>query len=125
MSFATSATSEVPPPLTAYEKHGLRAVFTFPSKGSPGSVSILLQAHNLTPQPIINFVFQAAVPKSMQLQLDPPSSSTIPSGGSVTQQMVVNNPNNAPLRMKLKIAFSVGGIPISDLAEVNNFPNVG
>ena len=26
-------------------------------------------------------------------------------------------------RMKLKIAFSVGGIPVSDMAEVNNFPN--
>ena len=49
----------------------------------------------------IDFLFciQAAVPKSMQLQLDPPSSSTIPSGGSVTQQMIVNNPNNAPLRL--------------------------
>jgi hypothetical protein len=37
--------------------------------------------------------------------------------------MIVNNPSKAVLRMKLKIAFSVGGIPISDVGEVNSFPN--
>jgi len=121
LSFA--APSSTVPPLTAYEKHGLRVVFTFPQTIAGGSPSIVLQAHNLTPQPILNFVFQAAVPKSMQLQLDPPSSSTIPASGSVTQHMAVANPSGAVLRMKLKIAFSVGGIPVSDMAEVNNFPN--
>jgi len=121
VSLATGSGSGAQP-ITAYEKHGLRVVFTFPNPPAPGSCTILLQAHNLTPQPILNFVFQAAVPKSMQLQLDPPSSTTIPSGGSVTQQMIVQNPSNATLRMKLKIAFSVGGIPVSDIGEVNNFP---
>jgi len=121
LSFATPSSQIAP--FTAYEKHGLRVIFTFPGTTSAlGVTSILLQAHNLTPQPILNFVFQAAVPKSMQLQLDPPSSSTIPSAGSVTQHMAVSNPAQAVLRMKLKIAFSVGGIPVSDLAEVNNFP---
>ena len=26
------------PPITAYEKHGLRVVFTFPASGSPGQI---------------------------------------------------------------------------------------
>ena len=56
LSFATPS-SQVPP-ITAYEKHGLRVQFTFPGSGSPGGSSILLLAHNLTPQPILNFVFQ-------------------------------------------------------------------
>ena len=45
------------PPLTAYEKHGLRVVFTFPSV-NPTTTTITLMAHNLTNGPIQDFVFQ-------------------------------------------------------------------
>lgn len=109
-------------PLTAYEKHGLRILFTFPGPYTRAATTITLLAYNLTQQPVQNFVFQAAVPKSMQLQLAPPSSPTIPAGGSVSQQIEVLNPSQAVLRMKLKISFTVGGIPIADMEEVNSFP---
>ena len=69
-------------------------------------------------------VFQAAVPKSMALALAPPSSPMIPAGGSVTQQLEVTNPNKAVLKMKLKLGFVAGGIPISDQGEVAAFPAV-
>jgi len=118
-SYAT--VSSAIPPLTAYEKHGLRVVFNFPSC-SGGVTTIQLAANNLTPTPIQDFVFQAAVPKSMQLVLAPPSSPTIPAGGSVTQQLQVTNPGGATLRMKLKINFVAGGIPVADIGEVNSFP---
>ena len=45
------------PPITAYEKHGLRVVFTFPSI-NPTTTTITLLAHNLTNGPIQDFVFQ-------------------------------------------------------------------
>eukprot|EP00088_Acartia_fossae_P002323 TRINITY_DN10936_c0_g2_i10.p1 TRINITY_DN10936_c0_g2~~TRINITY_DN10936_c0_g2_i10.p1 ORF type:complete len:756 (+),score=196.49 TRINITY_DN10936_c0_g2_i10:232-2268(+) len=121
LSFATTPSSN-PPPFTVYEKHGLRINFTFPTPSSQGATSILLQAQNLTQQPIFDFNFQAAVPKSMQLQLAPPSDNVIPASGAVSQQITVNNPSQAQLRMKLKISFSSGGVPIADMAEVNNFP---
>lgn len=117
-----SVPAEVPP-LTAYEKHGLRVVFTFPSV-NPTTTTITLLAHNLTNGPIQDFVFQAAVPKSMALSLAPPSSPMIPAGGSVTQQLEVTNPNKAVLKMKLKLGFVAGGIPISDQGEVASFPAV-
>jgi len=117
-----STPAEVPP-LTAYEKHGLRVVFTFPSV-NPTTTTITLLAHNLTNGPIQDFVFQAAVPKSMALALAPPSSPMIPAGGSVTQQLEVTNPNKAVLKMKLKLGFVAGGIPISDQGEVAAFPSV-
>ena len=56
LSLATPSSQVLP--ITAYEKHGLRVQFTFPGSGSPSASSILLYAHNLTPQPILNFVFQ-------------------------------------------------------------------
>lgn len=47
-------TQEVPS-LVAYEKHGLKVVFTFPN-GTQNSITLL--AHNLTGSPIDQFVFQ-------------------------------------------------------------------
>jgi len=120
---ASISTPAEVPPLTAYEKHGLRVVFTFPSV-NPTTTTITLMAHNLTNGPIQDFVFQAAVPKSMALALAPPSSPMIPAGGSVTQQLEVTNPNKAVLKMKLKLGFVAGGIPISDQGEVASFPAV-
>jgi len=108
------------PSMVAYEKHGLRVVFTFPTSAA---TSITLLAHNLTTGPIQEFVFQAAVPKSMSLQLFPPSSATIPPGGAVTQQLEVTNPTTAALKMRLKISFVADGIPISDqVDQLSNFP---
>jgi len=121
-SFVSSAPEQVPP-LTAYENHGLRVVFTFPSY-NPTTTSITLMAHNLTNGPIQDFVFQAAVPKSMALALAPPSSPMIPAGGSVTQQLEVSNPDKAVLKMRLKLGFVAGGIPISDQGEVSSFPAI-
>ena len=43
------------PSMVAYEKHGLRVVFTFPTSAA---TSITLLAHNLTTGPIQEFVFQ-------------------------------------------------------------------
>jgi len=117
LSFATSST----PPFTVYEKYGLRINFTFPNKQG-ATLDIVLQAQNLTQQTISDFNFQAAVPKSMQLQMQASDSNAIPASASVSQQMTVTNPSQAQLRMKLKISFSSGGVPVSDMAEVNNFP---
>jgi len=117
---AAFVTPKETPSLVAYEKHGLRVVFTFPTATA---TAITLLAHNLTGSSIQEFVFQAAVPKSMSLQLFPPSSPTIPPGGSVTQQLEVNNPSNAALKMRLKISFIAEGIPIADqVDQLSNFP---
>ena len=71
---------------------------------------------------LIFSLLQAAVPKSMSLVLAPPSSPTIPASGHVTQQLQVNNPNKAALKMKLKLSFAAAGIPVSDQGEVGSFP---
>jgi len=54
------------PPLTAYEKHGLRVVFTFPSV-NPTTTTITLLAYNLTNGPIQDFVFQVPFLLSFRL----------------------------------------------------------
>jgi len=120
---ATSPGLQDVPTVIAYEKHGLKVVFTFPSP-SATTTNIILLANNLTSSPIQDFIFQAAVPKTMKISLEPPSSPTIPAGGQVTQHLEVLNNNRAPLKMKLRLSFVAGGIPVNDQGEVANFPSV-
>merc|ERR1711997_769028 len=64
-----------------------------------------------------------SVSKTMKISLEPPSSPSIPAGGQVTQQLQVVNNNRAPLKMKLRLSFVAGGIPVNDQGEVANFPS--
>ena len=79
---ATSGSGVHIPSITAFEKGPLRITFAFErSTVSPTMTIITLTAANLTPDLVINdFVFQAAVPKTFQLQLKSPSGSQIQPG---------------------------------------------
>ena len=70
------------PSITAFEKGPLRITFAFErSAVSPTMTIITLTAANLNADsPITDFVFQAAVPKTFQLQLMSPSGATIQPG---------------------------------------------
>uniref|UniRef100_A0A9R1SR84 AP-1 complex subunit gamma n=2 Tax=Cyprinus carpio TaxID=7962 RepID=A0A9R1SR84_CYPCA len=111
------------PPMTAYNKNGLKIEFTFErSNPSPNIAVITIHATNSTEADMTEFVFQAAVPKTFQLQLLSPSSNVVPAlnQGSVTQVIRVLNPQK--LRMRIKLTYTHKGSPVQDLAEVNNFP---
>ncbi|KPP72386.1 hypothetical protein Z043_108617, partial [Scleropages formosus] len=113
------------PPMTAYNKNGLKIDFTFErSNTNPNIAIITIHAANSTEAEMTNFVFQAAVPKTFQLQLLSPSSSIIPAlnQGPVTQVIKVLNPQKQQLRMRIKLTYNHKGSPVQDLAEVNNFP---
>uniref|UniRef100_A0A8C8HQ35 AP-1 complex subunit gamma n=1 Tax=Oncorhynchus tshawytscha TaxID=74940 RepID=A0A8C8HQ35_ONCTS len=85
---------------------------------------ITIHATNTTEADMTEFVFQAAVPKTFQLQLLSPSSNIVPAlnQGSVTQVIRVLNPQKQQLRMRVKLTYTHKGSPVQDLAEVNNFP---
>ena len=54
------------PDITAFEKDGLKIVFSF-ERNPDQSVSITLKASNSNFSPLSEFVFQAAVPKVQNL----------------------------------------------------------
>lgn len=122
------------PQLDAWSDDKLDIKFNFKREGD--ILTVDLTANNTTlAEPIGDFVFQgktkksasfhrflAAVPKTLQLQLLPPSSSTIAPGGFVNQQIRVKNPSKIALKMKLKIAYSVAGNPVQAQGMVGNFP---
>lgn len=81
--------------IEGYNKNGLALNFDFDrTVGSP-DVTVTMTATNNGNSEITDFVFQAAVPKSFQLNLQPPSGNKIAAFGlgNVNQRMVIKNPN--------------------------------
>jgi len=115
-----------PPDIVAFEKNGLKIDFSFErTPNQPSLVTITLAAHNNNSQPLNEFVFQAAVPRSFQLQMLSPSGNVVPGGnsGTVTQVIKVNNLNNQPLRMRIRVNYNLNGVAVTEQSEVNNFPS--
>jgi AP-1 complex subunit gamma-1 len=114
-------------PITVYSKDGLQIKFELQKQlNNPSLSTINVSITNSTPQPINNFIFSAAVPKYIKLQLGSPSSSIVPphNSGSVTQQIKLANTlqGQKPVLMKIKIEFLGPAGPFSDLVDVTNFP---
>lgn len=109
---------------TAFEKNGLRIDFTVNGSADSSALDVTVNALNFSPEEMSDFVFQAAVPKVLQLQLFPPSSSTIPALGTgpVVQQMKLANPSHAPVKLRLRISYKTALQTVQEQAEVSNFP---
>ena len=110
---------------TAFQKAGL--LITFQCIRSPENQSMIqLNASftNSTPAPLTKFVFQAAVPKDMKLQLQPASGNTVPAGNAapVTQTVKILNPQGKPLRVMMKIAYECNGQQVAEQAVAQTFP---
>ncbi|GBG64377.1 hypothetical protein CBR_g41578 [Chara braunii] len=90
------------PSIVALETSGgLKVVFDFiKPPGNPQTTIIWMTTTNSSNNPFTEFVFQVAVPKFMQLQLDPPSGSSLPpnNGGNITQKVTVTNSQHGQAR---------------------------
>lgn len=115
------------PPMRAFDKDGLKLDFAFEKSPANQQMTVMsLTATNSTQNLFTDFLFQAAVPKSLQLQLLPPSGTEIAPNntGFIKQTLKILNPNKNPLRMKVRVSYTVNGTSIQDQTEVNNFPPV-
>ncbi|CAD6249064.1 unnamed protein product [Miscanthus lutarioriparius] len=82
------------PSITAFQSATLKITFDFKRKPeNPRETTIHTTFTNLTSSTFTDFIFQAAVPKFIQLRLDPASGNTVPANGngSVTQGLNVTN----------------------------------
>ncbi|KAF3485177.1 hypothetical protein F2Q69_00054407 [Brassica cretica] len=114
------------PPIVAYESSSLKIDFTFSKPtGNPQTTNVEATFINLSPNTFTDFVFQAAVPKFLQLHLDPASSNTLPaSGGNITQNLRVANSQHRKksLVMRMRIGYKVNGKDVLEEGQINNFP---
>lgn len=113
------------PDCKVFEREGvqLNLSFTRPPE-TPALLLITVTTTNSSGGDVTHFICQAAVPKSLQLQLQAPSGDTVParSGLPVTQLLRILNPNKAPLRLKLRLMYHHLGQSVQETFEVNNLP---
>jgi len=73
--------------------------------------------------PVMGLNFQAAVPKSQQLQMLPMSNPDIYPGATETQQMRVMAPAGASVRLRLRVSYMLAsGQSVQDQVDFNGFP---
>ncbi|XP_030659948.1 AP-1 complex subunit gamma-like 2 isoform X3 [Nomascus leucogenys] len=121
----------VPPPpapipdLKVFEREGVQLNLSFirPHE-NPALLLITVTATNFSEGDVTHFICQAAVPKSLQLQLQAPSGNTVPARGGlpITQLFRILNPNKAPLRLKLRLTYNHFHQSVQEIFEVNNLP---
>ncbi|AQK80602.1 AP-1 complex subunit gamma-1 [Zea mays] len=116
------------PTITAFQSATLRITFSFKKQpGKPQETTINASFTNLATTALTDFVFQAAVPKFIQLRLDPASSSTLPASGnvSVTQSLSVTNNQHGqkPLAMRIRMSYKVNGEDRLEQGQISNFPS--
>ncbi|CAI0386420.1 unnamed protein product [Linum tenue] len=115
------------PSIVAFESSSLRLTFNFSKQpGNPQTTTISGTFTNLSSNVFTDFVFQAAVPKFLQLHLDPASGNSLPASGNgtITQSLKVTNSQHGkkPLVMRLRIAYKVDGKDVLEEGQINNFP---
>ncbi|KAL7743457.1 hypothetical protein ACLKA6_018597 [Drosophila palustris] len=109
------------PKLTALDKNGL-LVQLVPVKGSD-CMKIFMTTTNSSDNTLEQYLLKAAVQKSFELQMLPPSGSMLPPGGVITQEMRVVATSNAVLRMRLRIQYTLDGQQLVEQTEVSGFPD--
>ncbi|KAF9563998.1 Adaptor protein complex AP-1 gamma subunit, partial [Agrocybe pediades] len=107
----------------AYDKNDLRITLTpQTSAAKPGIVMILARFQVTGGEAATGLSFQAAVPKSQTLQMLPMSNPTINPGAIETQQMRVAAPPGSNVRLRLRIAYSIGGQSYQEQVDFSGFP---
>ncbi|NWW38806.1 GGA2 protein, partial [Panurus biarmicus] len=118
-------------PLTVYDRNGFKAMLHFsraPAPGRPDVLVLVLSMLSTSAHPIKDIVFQAAVPKTMQIKLQPASGSELPAFNPllpptvVSQVLLLTNPHKDPIRLRYKLMFTQGVQPFSEEGEVTGFP---
>uniref|UniRef100_A0A9R1SQJ2 Golgi-associated, gamma adaptin ear containing, ARF binding protein 1 n=2 Tax=Cyprinus carpio TaxID=7962 RepID=A0A9R1SQJ2_CYPCA len=118
-------------PLTVFDQHSLRVLFHFARDSPPARPDVLVVIISMlssAPVPITNVRFQAAVPKTMRVKLQPPSGSDLPAfnpllpPAAITQVLLLANPHKEKVRLRYKLTFDLGQESHDESGDVEQFP---
>jgi AP-1 complex subunit gamma-1 len=102
---------------TVYEKNGLKITLTPTTNPARPEIVNITARFTATGGNVSGVNFQAAVPKTHKLQMQAISNSDVVPGATETQALRVMVPNSAPVRLRLRIAFTVNGQNIQDQTD--------
>ncbi|KAH7885849.1 adaptin N terminal region-domain-containing protein [Phlebopus sp. FC_14] len=108
---------------TAYDKNGLKITLTpQTSAARPGIMNITARFQVSGSNAVSGLSFQAAVPKSQQLQMLPMSNQDVQPGATETQQMRVIAPPGTNVRLRLRVSYTLAGQAVQDQVDFSGFP---
>ncbi|XP_024994133.1 AP-1 complex subunit gamma-2-like isoform X2 [Cynara cardunculus var. scolymus] len=115
------------PPMVAFESSSLRIMFNLSKQPvSPQVTHIEAIFTNKSSDVYTDFIFQAAVPKFLQLHLEPASGNTLPGSGngSITQKLQVTNTQHGKksIVMRIRISYKLKGKDMLEEGQISNFP---
>uniref|UniRef100_G3Q7F2 Golgi-associated, gamma adaptin ear containing, ARF binding protein 2 n=1 Tax=Gasterosteus aculeatus aculeatus TaxID=481459 RepID=G3Q7F2_GASAC len=119
-------------PITVYDHAGVHVSLHFARDsppGRPGVAVVVLSAVNTSALHVKGFLFQAAVPKTVLLKLQPASATSLPAYNpllpppAVSQVLLLSNPHNRRLRLRYKLTLTHGGRQLTENGDVDNFPD--
>ncbi|EEB06754.1 AP-1 adaptor complex gamma subunit Apl4 [Schizosaccharomyces japonicus yFS275] len=121
---ASAAAEQTYAECPVYNKHDLSVVLVPAKDASSKTASITVLFRNLSSTVQIDRVqFEAAVPKSQKLRIQPLKSTTIPPSGEISQLLRVQGPEGARVRLRLRLGITRQGMPpILEQLDVSNLP---
>lgn len=120
---ATAPAASKPAGYVAYDKNSLKiSLNPQVSAQRPGVVLITARFEVTGSDAAQGVNFQAAVPKTQQLQMQPMSSADVQPGKAETQMMRIVAPPGAAIRLRLRIGFTIAGQAIQDQVDFSGFP---
>ncbi|KAH7033792.1 VHS domain-containing protein [Linnemannia elongata] len=125
----TGTTPSGPTTVVLLNKNGLliELDIEYVVPGDASSIKAVAHFSNAHSSAMSSLTFRVAVPKSLQLQLNPQSGQVLApfSKRSVTQSLNINNPTRQqPVRIKYHVSYVVDGRTIEEQGEFNQFPMV-
>jgi AP-1 complex subunit gamma-1 len=116
----------------AFTIEGLTVEFecTKPEIWNKQNSELIARCKNAAPDALFGFNMQCAVPKYVIMEMEPPSSTTVPVTGMnnskiVTQKIKVTNTRmgEKKLVLKIKVSFTLQGKKIEHMATCSGFPD--
>lgn len=118
-------------PVTIFDKHSLRVLMHFACDSPPSRPDVLVVIISMlssAPIPVTNIRFQAAVPKTMRVKLQPPSGTDLPAfnpilpPAAITQVLLLANPQKEKVRLRYKLTFDLADESHDESGDIEQFP---
>uniref|UniRef100_A0A8C6U7Y3 Uncharacterized protein n=1 Tax=Neogobius melanostomus TaxID=47308 RepID=A0A8C6U7Y3_9GOBI len=118
-------------PVPLLDRGGVQVSLHFsrdPPMGHPAVAVLVLSMVNTSVLRVSDFCFQAAVPKSMCVKLQPASGSELPPynpllpPAALSQVLLLDNPQQKAVRLRYKLSLTHGAQRVDDSGEVSAFP---
>uniref|UniRef100_A0A8C9WZP9 ADP-ribosylation factor-binding protein GGA2-like n=1 Tax=Sander lucioperca TaxID=283035 RepID=A0A8C9WZP9_SANLU len=119
-------------PITLYDQGGVRVSLHFAKDsppGYPGVAVVVISTVNTSALDVKDFLFQAAVPKTMLVKLQPASVTHLPPYNpllpppAVSQVLLLVNPHKRKVRLRYKLTLTHGDQKLNQTGEIDNFPD--